>query len=107
MTISDSLKKFWGSIGGDKEPWNNVGSLVAQSITKPKVTTTSSSAKLRELKSLYNQTLSDYQNSVFAGLDGSRLVEGLIRESIQKSSQTANLGLVEPFYDAILDLATE
>ena len=85
----------------------DIASIIFQSFTKPKVTTTSGSVKLRELRSLYNQTLIDYQNSVFAEIDGYVLVEELIKEAIENSTQPVNLGLVEPFFDAVLDLATE
>ncbi len=105
--FTDSLKEWWDDAGKSAEDWAKVGKFVSDVKTKAKVTNYNQSEKIADLRALYNQVKEDHKSSVFAQLKPYDLAGAIVEYSLAKSGKNGNEQLVEPFFDAVLDLATD
>jgi hypothetical protein len=84
-----------------------LGSVFSAIASKPKIKNTSLSAKQKDIQVLYEEFRASHSNSIFGKLDPYQLVEVVVGEACKKAGKGATEPLVEPFVDAVLELATD
>ena len=88
--------------------WNRFWRMIFDAIFGPKISNYRESAKISEIKDLYNQVLADYNNSELSKLDdGYKLAGYIVGEALNKSQVQVSTELTIILFDTVLDLATQ
>jgi len=88
--------------------WSRFWRMILDAIFGPKISNYHESAKISEIKDLYDQVIAEYNDSKFPMLDdGYDLAGYIIKEAIHKSQAQVSTELIVILFDAVLDLAAQ